>query len=143
MARLYMAYGSNLSTARMAGRCPAAIPVRPVTVPGWRLRFDKVATIEPTPDGVLPAALYRITTRCEQTLDRLEGVAQGRYRRIWLTLPAETGRDQRVLSYIKIDARRGPPAGAYVRHIAAGYDEWGHDLSELVAALRRCRPEAS
>ncbi|SDE98922.1 gamma-glutamylcyclotransferase family protein [Rhodospira trueperi] len=143
MARLYLAYGSNLSTARMAGRCPAASPVRPVTVAGWRLRFDKVATIERAADGSLPAALYRITAGCERTLDTLEGVTEGRYRRVWLTLPAETGGDHRILSYIKIDARRGPPTGAYVRHIAAGYDDWGHDLTDLVAALRRCRPEAS
>jgi len=138
--RLYLAYGSNLSTARMAHRCPAAVPIRAVTVPDWRLRFETVATLEPAPGDHVPAALYGVTAACETALDRVEGVDEGRYRRHWVDIPDDAGTTHRVLTYIKVDARRGPPRGAYVRHIAAGYHDWGHDLSALLAALRRCRP---
>jgi gamma-glutamylcyclotransferase (GGCT)/AIG2-like uncharacterized protein YtfP len=137
---LYLAYGSNLSKTRMAARCPAAMPLRAVLLPGWRLRFERVATIEPAAGSALPGALYRLTPACTQVLDAVEGVAEGRYARVRLRLPAgpegAVGA-QGVLTYIKRDARRGAPTPAYLGHIAAGYRDWGHDPAALAGALAR------
>jgi len=136
---LYLAYGSNLSRARMAARCPAAQPVRPVTVTGWGLRFETVATIVPDPRATLCAALYRLTPACERTLDAVEGVDEGRYRRATLQVPGPGGEvgSEPVLTYIKIDARRGPPTQDYLAHIAAGFADWGLDGAPLRDALVR------
>lgn len=140
MGRLYLAYGSNLSRARMAERCPQAVPLRALLVPGWRLGFERVATIIRDDSAVLPAALYRLTAACERTLDRIEGVSEGRYRRHMLPLPPESEADPRAevmaLTYIKIDARRGPPLPVYLAHIADGYRDWSHDPALLDQALR-------
>ncbi|MBB4286048.1 gamma-glutamylcyclotransferase family protein [Roseospira goensis] len=132
---LYLAYGSNLSRSRMAERCPRATPLDPVILPDWRLCFERVATIQPAPGGTVPAALYRLTPACERTLDAVEGVAEGRYRRAHLTVADAKGRSRAVLTYIKVDARRGPPTEAYYAHIARGYADWGHDPAVLAAAL--------
>lgn len=132
---LYLAYGSNLSRARMGRRCPAARPLWSVTVPGWALRFERVATIVPHPRACLAGALYRLTPECQRTLDRVEGVAEGRYRRTALMLPDGEGGPRPVLTYIKIDARHGPPTQAYLAHVVAGFQDWGLDQHTLWAAV--------
>ncbi|MBB4266734.1 gamma-glutamylcyclotransferase (GGCT)/AIG2-like uncharacterized protein YtfP [Roseospira visakhapatnamensis] len=132
---LYLAYGSNLSRARMAARCPAARPLRPVTLPGWALRFERVATIVPDRDAHVRAALYRLTETCRRTLDRIEGVGEGRYRCALVSLPATEGVSAPVLTYIKVDDRRGPPTQDYLDHVVAGFQDWGFDLAPLRRAV--------
>ncbi len=134
---LYLAYGSNLSRTRMARRCPAARPLWPVTLPGWVLRFERVATIASDAEGRLAAAVYHLSPACARALDQVEGVAEGRYRRATLTVPRPVpeGDGAQVLTYIKVDDRRGPPAPDYVQHILDGFADWGLDLALLRAAL--------
>jgi len=138
---LYLAYGSNLSRARMAQRCPAARPLRPVSLSGWALRFERVATIAPVAGARLAGALYRLTAECERTLDRVEGVAEGRYRRVQVTVPdpASPSGNDLALTYIKIDGRCGPPTTDYLAHIVAGFRDWELDDALLHAALRAVR----
>jgi len=133
---LYFAYGSNLSLDRMALRCPAARPLWSVRVPDWRLRFERVATIAPAPGACVLGAVYALTPACEATLDRIEGVDEGRYRRRKLTIPHPDGHAAEVLTYVKIDARRGAPTAAYMGHIKAGYRDWGLDPTALRVAER-------
>jgi len=131
---LYFAYGSNLSLDRMALRCPAARPLWPVRVPDWRLCFEQVATIAPAPGAFVLGAVYALTPACEATLDRIEGVDKGRYRRHRLTIPHPDGSSAEVLTYVKIDARRGAPTEAYMGHIKAGYRDWAFDPTALKVA---------
>lgn len=139
---LYVAYGSNLSRTRMARRCPRAEPLSAICLKGWRLRFERVATLVPDPTGRVPAALYRLTEDCRRILDVVEGVDEGRYRRHWLPLAGRPGAGGvRALTYLKIDARRGPPSSDYLSHIVAGYRDWGHDAA-LPALHRDAAAEA-
>jgi len=52
-----------------------------------------------------------------------------------LTLTEPTGMTSRVLTYIKVDARRGPPTASYLGHIETGFRDWGLDPALLRAAL--------
>src|SRR5512144_1202184 len=70
---LYIAYGSNMNIRQMAYRCPRAKPIGPIWLKGWRLVMKRVADVEPEPEAIIPAALWRITARCEQALDLYEG----------------------------------------------------------------------
>jgi gamma-glutamylcyclotransferase (GGCT)/AIG2-like uncharacterized protein YtfP len=134
---LYFAYGSNLSLARMARRCPAARPLWTARVPDWCLRFERVATIAPTPGAMVPGAVYSLTRVCEAALDRIEGVEEGRYRRHALRIAGPDGQAAQVLTYVKIDARRGPPTPEYLGHLETGYRDWRLDPAPLLTALRQ------
>lgn len=70
---LYIAYGSNMNVRQMAYRCPKAKPIGPVWLKGWRLVMKRVADVEPDSEAIIPAALWRITARCEEALDLYEG----------------------------------------------------------------------
>ncbi|WP_170294733.1 gamma-glutamylcyclotransferase [Roseospira navarrensis] len=143
---LYFAYGSNLSRTRMAGRCPASRPLWRAWAPGWALRFERVATIVPAPSACVPGAVYRLTEACEAALDRIEGIHEGRYRRHSLTAVDAHGRPMPALTYVKIDARRGPPVPAYLGHIEAGYRDWTLEvwaLSQAVSAADAAEPSST
>ena len=70
---LYIAYGSNMNVRQMAYRCLRAKPLGPIWLKGWRLVMKQVADVEPDPEAIIPAALWRITTTCEDALDLYEG----------------------------------------------------------------------
>lgn len=73
MAKLYVAYGSNLNLAQMARRCPDAKVVGIGTLKNYQLTFRGVATIEPVDGAETPVGVWEITPRDELALDRYEG----------------------------------------------------------------------
>ena len=96
VAMLYFAYGSNLSIAAMAARCPAAVPISKATLPDHRLVFRTWADVEPCPGHGVPGVLWTITSACETALDLYEdiaGVSTGASRSRWSgTAPGEWSR---------------------------------------------------
>lgn len=70
--RYYIAYGSNLSKAQMARRCPDASIVGTAMLSGWRLLFKKHATLEPHPTKQTPVLIWRISAEDEKSLDEYE-----------------------------------------------------------------------
>lgn len=73
---LYFAYGSNMNLNQMAHRCPDAKVVGVCRAEGFQLAFrggSGVATILPQKDSFVEGVLWRITERCEQSLNRHEG----------------------------------------------------------------------
>lgn len=69
---LYFAFGSNLNTARMRGRCPSMRVIGKATLPGWRLVERLYADIEPG-NGRVNGILYAISNFDLQALDYYEG----------------------------------------------------------------------
>jgi hypothetical protein len=125
---LYLAYGSNLNKRQMANRCPDAVSMGRVQIPGWTLRFSGVATIVPIEDkmlGPLEAGLWKITERCEEALDKYEGYP-------WLYHKQTING---FMTYIKNDAKAFPPMGGYFSAIEQGYKDFGLDESYLYAVL--------
>lgn len=135
---LYFAYGSNLSMAGMAGRCPGSLPVGTAMLQDWRLTFRGVADVEPSDGDIVFGALWTCPPRDVASLDSYEGVAGGFYRREWLTVQAEAG-PVKALVYVMnpedLDNRSLPSPG-YFNTIVNGYEDFGLPIDSLDEALR-------
>ncbi|MCB1216525.1 gamma-glutamylcyclotransferase [bacterium] len=140
--RLYFAYGSNLSRAQMAERCPAALPLAPYALGGHRLEFvgagtarwgrGGVATVVPQSGSSVPGALWLLTPECEAALDHFEGIASGHYFRDEQLMQHD---GNPVLIYIAT-AERGAankPNRKYLDVIREGYVNWQLDTAGLDA----------
>ena len=77
----YLAYGSNMDTARMKARCPGARLVGVARLCGYRLVERLYADIEPAEGRSVRGVLWSVTEADVASLDRHEGVAAGVYRR--------------------------------------------------------------
>ena len=80
---LYFAYGSNMHPARMARRCPGAIPVGVGILRNYRLAERLYADIDFQEGAEVHGVLYLISERNLRSLDAREGYPKV-YRRIWL-----------------------------------------------------------
>ncbi|MET0702979.1 MAG: poly-gamma-glutamate hydrolase family protein [Mycobacterium sp.] len=116
----YFAYGSNLSVAQMAARCPGAADPRPATLADhdWLINERGVATIEPLPGSEVHGVLWHVTDHDLATLDSAEGVPV-RYRRDRLTVHTDDGPSD---AWVYIDHRvdPGPPRPGYLERIIDG-----------------------
>lgn len=165
--RLYLAYGSNLSRAQMAQRCPGAQPVAAVAIGGWQLGFfgeetkrwgkGGVATLIPATAPTLmdysfgssgqftPAALYLLDLNEEQLLDQFEGFPDFYTKRNdFAQFTSVNGRepDDIVFAYLKNDlSLPNPPSPLYLDTIAQGYRDWGFGshIDRLMLAASRSR----
>jgi hypothetical protein len=133
--RLYLAYGSNLSKAQMAQRCPEATPLEAITLQGYRLAFvghslrwnGGVATLVEDPKASTRAALYALTSDDERSLDGFEGVP-GFYRKVEAVF---SFKGQAAFTYICNVTSVYPPSRAYLDTIRQGYLDWGFATSLL------------
>lgn len=137
--KVYLAYGSNLNLEQMGYRCPYAVPLGPVELPGYRLLFrggkeNAVATVEPDEGGSVPALLWEITPRDEEALDHYEGWPRF-YRKETVTVdfgdkPVE------AMVYVMNDGHPlGLPSDYYLNVILEGYAAAGFDAAALESAM--------
>ena len=86
MSILYFAYGSNLCGARVAGRAPGAVALRPAQLSGFELRWHKRSvdgsgkcSIQPSTfsASVVHGVLYRLPLASKPKLDQVEGLGVG------------------------------------------------------------------
>jgi gamma-glutamylcyclotransferase len=86
----YFAYGSNMLTERLCGRCPSATPIRIGTLKGYALEFSKPSRdgsgkgtiVKSSADGAqVLGVLFEIAKKELDGLDRAEGYGQGYDRR--------------------------------------------------------------
>jgi gamma-glutamylcyclotransferase (GGCT)/AIG2-like uncharacterized protein YtfP len=131
--RLYFAYGSNLNLDGMASRCPDSEQVAVATLGGWALTFRGVADIEPRKGARTLGALWRISARDLERLDRYEGYP-GLYRRELLTVETTDGAVQ-AITYVMNDDYLGLPSSAYYKVIRHGYEQWDLPIEALERAL--------
>ena len=81
---LYFAYGSNMLSSRLRGRCPSAEPVGVAELPGHELRWHKRSKDNSGKCDVVACqgkrvigVLYRIEYSDKEGLDRAEGLGRG------------------------------------------------------------------
>jgi len=134
---LYFAYGSNLNIEQMRSRCPAAVPLGPCNLSGYRLVFRGVADIAPVEGGTVAGGLWRITADCEAALDRYEGVSSRLYRKEYIEVAMEDGSKEDALVYIMNSKSIVPPGDYYLQTIADGYVDFGLDPATLRDAVMR------
>ena len=84
--RYYIAYGSNLNVRQMMRRCPDARIIGTGTLDGWELLFKgrktgSYLTIEQSPDGLVPGAVWEVSERDERNLDVYEGYPNFYYKK--------------------------------------------------------------
>lgn len=144
---LYFAYGSNMLSRRLAGRCPSAAAVGRARLDGHRLRFDKRSwrdgsgkchvVADSEAGASVWGVLYRVTEAELGELDRMEGVGKG----YEVAVCRVTGPRGRVLPALTYLAEAGAvdeslrPFSWYRDLVVAGAEE--HALPEdWVATLR-------
>ena len=137
-AALYWAYGSNLNVRQMARRCPDARKVKSLPVYGAKMVFRGVADVQITdnPADVALGGLWRITRRCEDALDRYEGVKSGLYTKEYFYIRDKSRHYHKVLYYKMASDGIFPPDEIYLNCIVQGYLDFGLDMTKLDAAVR-------
>ena len=142
-----IAYGSNLSVARMKSRCPGAEVIGTSMLGGYRLLFKKsmtgfYATIEQDANCCVPVVIYRMTAEDEARLDRFEGYPKYYYKRefllpVWSLKGRRLKKRRECIAYIMHEKRLlGEPTQGYYRLLDEGYEYWGFEKTYLENGLR-------
>ena len=142
--RLYLAYGSNLNVAQMSMRCPTATVFGRTELEDYRLAYKgsktgSYLTIEKAPGCKVPVAVWSVTLRDEEALDRYEGHPTF-YRKENIRIKVDRGRRGRkpivdAFIYIMNGHGYGLPTSHYVKVCSVGYSQFGFDTKYLDEAL--------
>ncbi|MEJ8569822.1 gamma-glutamylcyclotransferase family protein [Elongatibacter sediminis] len=125
--RFYLAYGSNVSIARLGQRIAVAREWVNALIVDRRLAFHKIGQdgsgkcdIPVHAGGVVHGVVYRLPADSLAVLDRIEGVGAG-YRRKTLRVRLESGEEVSAETYVAtaVDPRRRPFSW-YLRHVLEG-----------------------
>jgi len=137
---LHFAYGSNMSRALMAARCPGATVLGVASLAGWRFVIspDGYGSIALHPGGIVYGVLWRLTPRDLAAINAYENLDAGRY--IRRVLPVEWRMRRRAaLVYIARRQGSGVPRPGYVRVVVEAARDWR--LPEpYIKSLRRWSP---
>ena len=143
--RYYIAYGSNLNVEQMQHRCPDARIIGIATLKNWTLLFrgsktGSYLTIEPKRGEYVPVAVWEVSERDEENLDRYEGFPNFYYKKDFeLDITGiRTGkiRHRKAFAYIMHEDRPlGEPSNYYLRVCAQGYRFFNFDTGRLIQAV--------
>lgn len=151
MEKYYFAYGSNINLRQMERRCPDATVVEPVVLQDYELLFRGnrsgcgVATIEPKAGSQVYGLLWKITDRCEKSLDIYEGYPH-LYEKAPVTVQNSKGEKISVMAYIMNKERNlvpVPPSIGYYDGIQEGFKQNGLPEKSLREALKKVWWETS
>jgi hypothetical protein len=142
--RYYLAYGSNMSSARMLERCPDAKRVGNVYICGWKLTFHFFANIEPVPSARTPAVIWELHNNDEQKLNRCEGFPK-HYQKDNIIVELNGSRIS-AMAYVMTPWKKtkdpratNPPDAKYIDTMMRGYSESGFDGSILLNGMPLAR----
>ena len=128
----YFAYASNLSREQMRKRCPDAKPKFSAVLPNYKLVFSGwsrewhggTATIQPFRGTKVVGAVYEISEKDLQKLDRLEDYPNT-YTHANVMVFNEDDIAVKAVTYIKSrQADEGKPSPEYLAIIRQGYKDW-------------------
>lgn len=131
---MYYAYGSNLSHAQMASRCPDSRYIGTATLDGYKFVYDgyveirkgAVANIVPAEGEQVLGAIYEISTDDLRLLDVYEQVAIGTYYRTKVPVSMrDNGEEVNAITYIRDPQPIGEPSEEYVAVINQGKKDCG------------------
>lgn len=144
MAKLYIAYGSNLNMEQMRHRCPAAQFIGTGVIENYELQFKGSthgahATIARADGKAVPVGVWRIQKPDETRLDFYEGYHKTGYRyydKEQIDVKMPDGSSLRGMVYImdpKMDF--GCPSKSYCDTIREGYRDCGLNSAVLEQAI--------
>jgi hypothetical protein len=136
---IYFAYGANMERAAMAKRCAAAQPLGPALLPGFRYAIAQgYGSVAPAPGSHVFGVLWRLTPRDLAALNTFESLDSGLYRRLMLTVQADSRRLRALVYIARLGGKRRPMPG-YQERLVAAAQEWGLPL-RYIAELARLAP---
>ena len=139
---IYFGYGSNLDMEAMRRRCPNSYPICAATLPGYRLTFSGVLTIENNhPAEHVVGGLFSVAESDIRSLDGYEGFPHLYIKRY--THAVIAGQREEVFYYVMPEGefQVSPPSQFYYDICKQGYKDFGLDLAELDAAVDRAHVE--
>lgn len=125
MATAYFAYGTNMSRAQMAYRCPGAGLVQTAVLRDHRFLIANhgFGTVAPQRAAEVHGVLWLVTADDERALDRYEGVDEGLYQRdrrhVHVRVAGATDAVE-ALVYVAPAAAPGRPRVGYLQQVIAG-----------------------
>ena len=128
----YFAYASDLSRKQMLERCPDAQPRFTATLPNHRLVFvgwsrewhGGVASIKLCKGKRVAGAIYEISQRCLNTLDKHEGYP-AIYNRKNIVVFTDLDDPVEAITYVKVEqSEETRPSQEYLAIIQQGYKDW-------------------
>lgn len=129
MPKAYFAYGSNMDHAQMARRCPDANLVGKAKLVGYRFARDSrgAADIKADTSSTVYGLLWTLSKKCEDSLDRCEGVGKKIYRKDTLqVIDLDRGTVIDALVYVGHRSEMGNPIrDGYMEGIIAAALEHG------------------
>ena len=138
--RLYVAYGSNLNIEQMTNRCPGAKLYGTGVIENFELQFkgkslSAFATIAPKDGASVPVAVWEISKRNEQALDRYEGYPSHYFKQ---DVPVQLeGKEITAMAYVmNLKMNFGLPSPYYYDIVLEGYEDCGLNPAALEQALR-------
>ena len=143
---IYFAYGANMERAAMRVRCPAAQPLGPAMLRGWRYVIAQgYGSVMPASGMCAHGVLWRLTPRDLAALNAFESLDSGLYRRA--ILPVEVA-GQRVRALVYVARTGGKPRAmpGYQERVVAAAQDWKlppryiAELARLAPAYRASRP---
>jgi hypothetical protein len=139
---LHFAYGSNMHRAVMRRHAPAAQPLHPARLEGYRfvITMDGYASLVPDGRRCVHGLLWRLTPRDRITLDLWENIASGLYRAEMLPVRDAAGGRRRVLVYIARYRPLGRPLPGYMEIVVKAARELQLPR-DYVAALEEWLPQ--
>lgn len=140
--KLYLAYGANTNHRSMAGRCPDAKYICNMTLHHHRLVFRGVADVVAVRGARAVCALWAISAKDEEALDRFEGYPH-LYVKKYVNMLFR-GRKHRVMFYVMRDRKyEAVPSDIYEACLREGYTECGMPLAQIDNAIERAKEYAA
>lgn len=123
----YFAYGSNMWSEQMRGRCPTATAPVVACLRGWRLLINErgVATILRDDGGEVHGVLWQLGDVDLPALDRAEGVGEERYDRLSVEVTDVHGTTLAAEVYVDPRCTPGPARAGYREQLIDGAAEHG------------------
>ena len=137
--RLYVAYGSNLNIHQMKYRCPGAKLYGTGVIDNYELQFkgqphSAFATIAPKEGAFVPVAVWEISDKNEQAIDRYEGYPSHYFKQ---DVPVQLDSEEvSAMVYImNLKMGFGLPTPYYYQTVYEGYNDCELDTDVLDRAV--------
>lgn len=132
--KLYLAYGANTNAEQMKERCPDAKYVCNVTLRDHRLVFRGVADIVPCKGAKVTCAMFAISAKDEEALDRFEGFPWSYVKR-YVTLMLNNKRHRMMFYVMRKHSYEHTPSESYEECVRSGYAQCGMPQRQVDRAI--------
>ncbi len=122
--KLYFAYGSNMWDAQMRKRCPESRKIGIARLSGfrWIISTRGYANVVEAKEDEVEGVLFEISESDEQFLDKHEGVADGSYQKVEISV-FHDGKKEVALVYVDPVTAEGAAKQEYIARINAGLSD--------------------